>query len=336
MSNLITTNEFKVAYKENAFLHRKVLKENLLKIATREFLLQKVFALIKFLYFKSNSSNCDVDIKLVVEHYIENGYSFIYDKDESHNGGFEWVKIDFIKYVKGSEIDSKPVNEICDILLQKYDSEFIQLEEEYWKDNNIIEIAKAASFIEQRGAISLIERIVSTAVVINNGKEIAIKQTFYNKKGVIKLYEKLFELFLPEFELNKNLSNKKVKRFSRVINEEYSLSLYVDFGLVETNLATENLMLPNIEIELHSTSLNQFLRPKVYLNNQDEYPIVLINPYIFLWSGSTFIKKGQMEEEKLIKKSIMYFDFYSQILKAHLGFIEMIVNKTLIDCVVKK
>ena len=332
MINLIRTDKFRETYKVNAFLYREVLQDRLLKVAIGKFVTNEIFALEKFFYFKSNYCNCEVDIESVLEHYIENGYSFIYDINETNYGGFEWVKINFYKYIKSSELESKSVNEICDILSQKYNTELIKLQEEYWRANEKNEIRNNASFIEQRKPISLREQILSNAVVIENGKQTALKQTFYNKKGIINTYENLFEAFLPRFKLNKNLSNKKVKRFSKVINEEYLLSIYVDFGLVEANLATEKLMLPKIEVELHSSELSQFLRPKMYLDNQKEYPIVFINPYLFLWSSSTFIKKGQMEEDQLIKKIIMYFDFYSQILKVHLEFIEMVANKTISEC----
>lgn len=330
MSNLIKKHKFRLAYKKNAFLHRKILQDKLLRLVGGGFLHDKPYALEKFFYFNNEHGTCDVDIQSVLEQYIDNGYSFIYDKDEPENGGFKWIRIDFNKYVKGAQFENKGVDEICEILSLKFNSELIYVENEYWREKNIVQLVDSANIIENRLPVSLRERLIASSVVIDDGREIASNQTFYNLKGIIKLYENLFELYLSEFRINKKLSRNKVKRYSKIINEDFSLSLYVDFGLIEANLASGNLMIPKIEVELHSIGLSQFMRPKMYLEKDNNHPIVLINPYIFLW-GSTFIRKGEMDEGKLIRKAIMYFDFYSQILKVQLEYIETVIQNTLLD-----
>ncbi|MFA9215334.1 MAG: hypothetical protein ACEQSR_16095 [Candidatus Methylacidiphilales bacterium] len=324
----ITNDAFKQKFKSISLENNGILLNELIKCITN---IEKRYlhATLNLYYNKYPKVKLDLDyFRKTLELEFNQSSCYVLNFNEPFWGGYELKHIDFNN---SAELND---NEINDTINQNWEEFINEIKGEYWTSSDKIKSFDAISnidFFEDRLPKTQREKILAlnTKYPINGElKEIIYK--YFDAKNVISYYHKLIELFFPDFQFNKLVSTKKIKRYTKRISNGYFLSLYIDFGFIETELKRTYLELPHIKIELFSEALSSHVKEEFYLVYQEEYPIVRIALPLFVGNPDNFRIGDSSKEEIKLKKELFYnFDVYSTYINIYLNYIELILENLL-------
>lgn len=324
----ITNDYFKQKFKSISLENNGKLLNELIKCITN---IEKRYlhATLNLYYNKYPKVKLDLDyFRKTLELEFEQRSFYVLNFNEPFLGGYE------PKYNNFNDSTELNDNEINDIIHQNWEEFIDEIKGEYWTSLDKIKSFDAISnidFFEDRLAKTHSEKILAlnTKFLINGElKEIIYK--YFDVKNVMSYYNKLIELFFPDFQLNKLVSTKKIKKYTKRISYGYFLSLYIDFGFIESELKRTHLELPRIHLELLSQTLISHVKEDSYLVSQVEYPIVRISLGRFIGHLSNFRIGDSSKEEIKLKKELFYnFDVYSTYLNIYVNYIELILENLL-------
>lgn len=186
------------------------------------------------------------------------------------------------------------------------------------------------NFYKDRAPKNLKERVLSGELpVLIDGRPAENKYSFFDVNQTLKYYEKLFALVLPEYPLQKEVSNKKIRRYAKDIGNGLNLGFYVDYSALERELKNGYLEFPPLMIEAFSSRLTQPIPELDYLNGQTEQPIARIHPFYFMgYPVDTRVGNSSESSEELRKKLHFRFEVFAFYTRIYLEAIAEI----LIDC----
>jgi hypothetical protein len=151
------------------------------------------------------------------------------------------------------------------------------------------------------------------------------KYSFFDIKGVLKVYERLIELYYPEYPLIKEVSTKRLKRYGHDIGNGMCLGFCVDYSILEAELKNSYLEFPSLKIEIFSIDLTHSISESVYLGGESDSPIARVNLFYFM---GNFIhnRVGDSSDDSdwLQKKLCFYFavnSFYTKIYLEEIAFL---------------
>lgn len=312
---LIINRDFKLNFKKVAILNKNLLLNELFKILE---LPERHYyhSVLNRYYRKYPKVSFDIELakKILSCHFI-NGSFFIIDYDEPFQGGYPKER--------GLIINEDELNNDSKINDYMYSNwmQFIETSKlAYWKNeekvNNYLSLGDF-HFFEDRPSKNIRESYLFEK-----------KYNFFNLKEVNGYYAAIINLFYPDFKLIKKVSNNKIKRFAKKINNDFYLGLYVDFGFLEAELKRTYLELPKIKIEVFSDELGSHVKEDFYLKDQETFPIARIDLWYFMGNPINSRIGNSSEDENDLKKNLFYyFDIYSFYLKPYLRTIEKTLNQ---------
>jgi len=200
----------------------------------------------------------------------------------------------------------------------------------YWEeDSKLNSYAKIGNFTlyEDRKPRTVREKALENIIIDG----VTIRNKYFNTAPISKYYRELFTKFFPKFCLMKNISNTKVKRYGKEIDNNLYLGLYVDYSLLKRELNMGYLELPRIEVELFSKNFNTYVHPNSYVISQDKFDIGRINFHYFMGNRLKNYRIGNSsQQEDLLKKDLFfYMEVNAFYLEMYLNEIERIVRKIL-------
>lgn len=312
----IAKNNFKKAFSKN----REILFSKFLELFSLPILHPMQAALIKYY-------NCDTEIKFDKEYAYEmlklhlgRGEIFIIDTSERRMGGFKInnpTQNDFYGgLISGLEQTKNWKNFIKKIKI------------EYWKDeerNKSFQKLSDFNLREHREKKSLYEQTLSDSS--NNYKPL-------NFKGFKKYYLDLILKFYSYLQYQPKVSNAKNKRYAKYISDDVLLGMLVHIGNIETELKRGHIEFPKIDLEVFTKKLSKPIPSKIYLTDQQVFPIGRIGFSNFFTSVFDSFRIGTdsipMKEEELKKEIYFYLDVHSQIIKIYVDHIEeVLINEKL-------
>lgn len=312
-------DEFKSEFKKDCFQLREDLKIKLIEfLESKEGLFAR--SLMPFFYIKKDKEiqfNWEALHQRFDDLFLEKSL-FIADFDEINHGGYYPSK-NIIARDNSSLLSLKEFNEFEICLFEKF-----------WvlNDKNNIINDDLNSFFQDREPVGL--------------KEFALKQSFfslnvqrgflgfYDIEVIIDYYKKIIEYFFSDFNFDQKMSSSKIYRFSKVINSDWKILLYIDFSVLVRELKNGYVEFPQIEIEISSININKNLDEKKYLVSQDDYLMFRVQ-----WQHCFFAPKRprvcqliDQIDTKAIKKRMFYeMDRNYKVLKLYIQFVQDIVCK---------
>lgn len=325
---MITTNDFNKLFKKNVLADSKELAEDITKILELPEYHYTKFLFFDYYTFYKSDKLLDINIiKKIIRDNIQKGYAFIL-KDKLENkgkdvlGAWNYNRENYFTDEVGLEMSNEERYEI-ESANEKKTLEL--LKSEYWKNNNEWEVINKIELYEDREP--------------KNMREVFHRQSggkFFNPKNTLLFYELVIAHFLPEYKYNPKISKKKEKRYTKNINEDYAISLYIDFGFIEKEIKYGYIEFPVFSIDFHKTSLDKFIEPFNYTSKYseiDEVDICRILYYSITNEFRTFglsrIGNSWMEGKEIAKDLVFYFDSYSMLLKLYLKYIKKNILKTI-------
>lgn len=309
-------NNFKRAFSK----HREILLSKFLELFNLPVLHPMQATLTKYY-------NCDTVIKFDYKYALEmlklhlgKGDIFIIDASERRMGGFK--------------INNPTQNDFYGGLTPSLEQEknwgnFIKkIKIEYWKDeerNKSFQRLSNFNLRDHREKKSLYEQTLSDAS--NNYKPL-------NLKGFKKYFLDLIPTFYSYLQYQPKVSNTKNKRYAKYISDDVLLGMLVHIGNVETELKQGHIEFPKIDLEIFTKKLSKHISGKIYLTDQQVFPIGRIGFSNFFTSVFDFFRIGtdsiSMKEEELKKEIYFYLDVHSQIIKIYIDHIEeILINEKL-------
>lgn len=311
----IAKSNFKQAFSN----HREALLSKLSELFSLPILHPIQVALTKYY-------NCDTEIKLDKEYaaemlklHVGKGEIFIIDASEIRMGGFKINNPTQYDFYGGSA----PYIE-----QEKNWENFVRkIKIEYWKDeerNKSFQKLSDFNLREHRERKSLYEQVLSDPS--NNYKPL-------NLKGFKKYYLDLITKFYSYLQYQPKVSNAKNKRYAKNINSEVLFGMLVRIGNVETELKRGHLEFPKIDLEIFTKELSKHISDKIYLTDQQEFPIGRVGFSNFFTNMFDSFRIGTdsipREEEELKKDIYFYLDVHSQIFKIYVDHIEeVLINES--------
>lgn len=321
MKPLIFDKKFKRTFREISANNKEKLLCELLNVFDlpdfhfSKSVLHRYYRKFPELHFDKNIANA------VLRNFFRAGAFYILDYDEPYFGGYSKT---FNPSPNEDELINDP--EKLKITNSNWNNFLIKLKQNYWEDaRNEKRFLSIANFdlFEQRNPISAKEKFLSTTQVIKvEEKTFLIKYNFFNVTEVLKFYDKLISEFYPDFILLKNVSNKKIKRYVKKIQNNIFLCLFIDYSFLENELNNTYLELPNIKIEILSEEMKGFIKEDLYLIGNEDYPIARIDLNYFMGAPIYNRIGNSSEDAEFLKKDLFFYsEVYSFYLTKYLKII---------------
>jgi hypothetical protein len=266
----------------------------------------------------------------ILINFFGNGGLFVTDFNQLFGGGYERLLL--IKPLNDDELIRDP--EIIKEINNNWYGFVAKIKSMFWHDNlNYERILSVGDFcfFKNRAPESLRE----SNMLFNqkNEPDALLKKGefhFFNISDIFEYYDKLIRMFYPGYTFMSNVSNKKIRRYGKHIDNDIYLIIYVDFSFLERELKLGYLELPHIKVELLSNQLNFCIQENSYLSNQSKYPIVRIDLNYFMGSPIDYRIGNSSDSENSLKKDLFFYaEVYSFYLQKYLKFIE----KKLRECI---
>lgn len=260
----------------------------------------------------------------ILKDMMNHGGFYFLDFTKENRGGYPMFKINKGYYSQNSKnIDNN-------LQYSNWNSFIEKLKKKYWEEGSKLDsYAKIGNFTLYKDRESKTAREKVSENIIIDGAD--IKNKYFNSTPISKYYQELFTKFFPKFCLMKNISNTKIKRYGKKIDNNLYLGLYVDYGLLKRELNMGYLELPRIEVELFSKDFKAYIKPDSYVISQDKFDIGRINFHYFMGNRLKNYRIGNSsQEEDLLKKDLfLYMEVNAFYLKIYLNEVERIVCKVL-------
>lgn len=213
-----------------------------------------------------------------------------------------------------------------DIALKNWEEFTSSIKQQFWNDVQNLQAYRNISdlnLFDDRLPVTPREKLLSTKrVAILNGVTIELPTyNIFDIASTLEYYDRLIGFFYPEFELQKNVSNKKIKRYAKRLNDDLYLSLFIDFSFLEGELKKNDLEFPQIKIEVFSKQLTTCIKENDYLLNQQEHPIVRLSSTKSLGNFPRRLGNSSEEEDYLKRELFFNMAVHSFYLNKHLQFL---------------
>jgi hypothetical protein len=262
--------------------------------------------------------------KNILTDFTAQGSFYVYNYDEPFMGGYPRLSRSKGNYYEEAGLKD---DRFEDTARSNWDGFVEKIKQAYWrkegKEERYRVLSDFAAF-EDRKPKSPRELLLSTPQEMEiDGKKFTVKYSFFNVKEVLKYYNRLVLEFFPDFVLQEKVSDKKHSRYAKKIGDSLLLGLYIDYSYLEKELQMTYLEFPTINVELFSSSLSKSLKEEAYLGDQEEYPIVRIDPGYFMGNMYDYRIGNSSQNENLLKRNLFfYFEVYSFYLRVYLKHIE--------------